>query len=89
MARLDLGFDDGNGQTTLGVTGDILFELGLKYSAGRDVDVDLITAHKWFNLAALKGHDGAKAYRSEIAVELTKPEVAKAQRMAREWLRAA
>lgn len=89
MARLDMDFEDGGAASGLGVTSDVLFELGLKYSAGRDVDVDLVVAHKWFNLAALKGHDGAKAYRSEISGELSKPQISKAQRMAREWLRAA
>ena len=33
---------------------DALFELGVTYSTGRGgVSVDLIEAHKWFNLAAL------------------------------------
>ena len=35
---------------------DALYELGVAYSTGSDgVDVDLIEAHKWFNLAALNG----------------------------------
>ena len=35
---------------------DALFELGVAFSTGRGgVDVDLIEAHKWFNLAALSG----------------------------------
>ena len=35
---------------------DALFELGVTYSTGRGgVAVDLIEAHKWFNLAALVG----------------------------------
>ena len=35
---------------------DALFELGVTYSTGRGgVPVDLIEAHKWFNLAALFG----------------------------------
>jgi TPR repeat protein len=33
---------------------DALFELGLTYSTGRSgIPVDLVEAHKWFNLAAL------------------------------------
>lgn len=89
MARLEFDCETGSEETTFGATPDILFELGLKYSTGRDVDLDLVTAHKWFNLAALKGHEGAKSYRSDVASELTRPEVSKAQRMAREWLQAA
>ncbi len=33
--------------------GDMLFELGMTYSVGRDMPVDLVSAHKWFNLAAM------------------------------------
>jgi hypothetical protein len=65
---------------------DPLFELGLKYCTGRDVGVDLVTAHKWFNLAAMKGNEDAKRYRLEIAAEMTKADIARAQRLAREWL---
>ena len=39
--------------------GDMLFELGMMYSVGRDVPVDLVSAHKWFNLAAMKGNNEA------------------------------
>ena len=34
--------------------GDMLFELGMMYSVGRDVPVDLVCAHKWFNLLLQK-----------------------------------
>jgi TPR repeat protein len=37
-------------------TADTMFELGMMYASGREVPVDLITAHKWFNIAAMKGH---------------------------------
>lgn len=73
----------GGGQ---GGSADGLFELGLIYSTGRDVACDLIAAHKWFNLAALRGNHAAKEYRSELAREMTKAQVAEAQRQAREWL---
>jgi len=89
MARLELDIDPADGQASFSYTGEVLFDMGLRFSAGRDVEIDLIAAHKWFNLATLKGHEGAKAYRTEIASELTRPEIAKAQRMARGWLRAA
>jgi uncharacterized protein len=56
------------------------------YCAGRDVDLDLVSAHKWFNLAAMRGNEDAKRYRMEIAGELSKAEIAEAQRQAREWL---
>ena len=71
---------------TAGGTPDALFELGLMYCAGRDVELDLVSAHKWFNLAAMRGNEDAKRYRMEIAHEMSKAEIAEAQRQAREWL---
>lgn len=63
------------------------FDLGITYSAGTDGrDVDLIQAHKWFNLAALAGSVEAHACRADIAEEMTAREVAEAQRQARAWL---
>ena len=38
--------------TDYGSTPDALFHLGLMYCVGRDVELDLVEAHKWFNLAA-------------------------------------
>jgi hypothetical protein len=65
---------------------DDLFELGLMYCAGRDVELDLVKAHKWFNLAAMRGSEAARRYRMEIGRELSRVEMARAQRLAREWI---
>ena len=66
---------------------DALYELGVTYSTGRGgITVDLIEAHKWFNLAALSGDTRAQACRAEISVEMTAREIAEAQRQARAWL---
>ena len=70
------------------LTGDEMFRLGLAASTGVDGRLDLITAHKWFNLAALNGSDAAKTYRKELSAEMSPTEVAEAQRQAREWLAA-
>jgi TPR repeat protein len=67
--------------------GDMLFELGMMYSVGRDAPVDLIAAHKWFNLAAVKGNTEAIRLRREIASQMSDAEIAAAQRAARDWLR--
>jgi len=67
--------------------GESLFELGMIYSTGREVAADLIAAHKWFNLAAIRGVKEAASYRQEVAREMSAAEVAEAQRAAREWLR--
>ncbi|WP_407919331.1 SEL1-like repeat protein [Croceicoccus estronivorus] len=70
--------------------GDIAayFDLGVAFSTGsHGAAVDLIEAHKWFNLAAAKGHEEASWVRADLADEMTAREVAEAQRRAREWLR--
>jgi TPR repeat protein len=64
-----------------------LFELGVTYSTGQGgITVDLIEAHKWFNLAALNGCTRGQQCRAEISVEMTAREIAEAQRQARAWL---
>jgi hypothetical protein len=68
-------------------TGDMLFELGMMHSVGRDADVDLVAAHKWFNLAAVKGNIDAIRLRREVASQMSDAEIAAAQRAARDWLR--
>jgi uncharacterized protein len=86
MARFEIL--DGNA-APLGegaAAGDMLFELGLMYSIGRDVPVDLVSAHKWFNLAAVKGNIEAIRLRRELAEQMSDVEIAAAQRAARDWL---
>ncbi|MGL4397469.1 MAG: sel1 repeat family protein [Hyphomicrobium sp.] len=86
MARMDFSSRDMIEFAAAGGQPDALFELGLMYCTGRDVDVDLVQAHKWFNLAATRGNDDAKRYRAELARDMSKVDVAKAQKMAREWV---
>ena len=66
-----------------------LFELGMMYSVGRSVPIDYVTAHKWFNLAAMQGNRDAARLRQEIAEQMSETEIAAAQRAARAWLKAA
>jgi hypothetical protein len=65
---------------------DALFELGISYSMGQGTAVDLVEAHKWFNLAALSGCTRGQQCRAEISIEMTAREIAEAQRQARAWL---
>jgi hypothetical protein len=65
----------------------MLFELGMMYSVGRDAPVDLVSAHKWFNLAAVKGNAEAIRLRREIANQMSDAEIAAAQRAARDWFK--
>jgi TPR repeat protein len=65
------------------------FELGMACSTGSDgVAVDMIEAHKWFNLAALAGVREGSLLRAEIASEMDREEIAEAQRQARAWIAA-
>jgi len=64
-----------------------LFDLGVLYATGRDVEQDLVAAHKWFNLAAVSGYREAAYHRQQIAGEMSARDIAEAQRAAREWLR--
>lgn len=67
--------------------GNAYFELGMAYSTGGDgIDVDLVEAHKWFNLAALAGVREGGQLRAEIAADMSRDDIAEAQRQARAWL---
>jgi len=69
--------------------GDVqaLYELGVAYSTGSGgIGVDLVEAHKWFNLAALNGSAQAQECRADIAEDMSAREIAEAQRQARAWL---
>ena len=63
------------------------YELGMVYSSGaQGVDIDLIEAHKWFNLAAIAGNIRAQECRAEIADEMSARDIIAAQKAARAWL---
>ena len=88
MARFEMTEFTQAGLGTAPVTADTMFELGMMYSSGREVPVDLIAAHKWFNIAAMKGHAEAAQLRREIAAEMKDAEIGQAQRAARDWIKA-
>lgn len=85
MARMDISTEKAElaAQTAMP---DALFELGMLYATGRDVEADLVAAHKWFNLAAARGNHSALNYRLELAREMSSEQIAEAQKQAREWL---
>lgn len=88
MARFDIATLDAAGLGEAPVASDIFFELGMKYSVGNSVSTDFISAHKWFNLAAMRGNRDAIRLRREVAEQMSDAEIAAAQRAARDWLRA-
>jgi TPR repeat protein len=67
---------------------DACFALGMNYSTGADVAIDLVSAHKWFNIAAACGHGDAARLRREVAEQMSDGEIGRAQRAARDWLKA-
>ncbi|MFN4355231.1 hypothetical protein [Parvibaculum sp.] len=86
MARMQLESFEKNDLAAEGGKEEALYNLGLMYSTGHGVEVDLVTAHKWFNLAAMKGSNAARSCRAELAAEMSPSQIAEAQRQAREWL---
>ncbi len=69
------------------LSGEDMYRLGLEASTGdAHGTFDLVTAHKWFNLAAMQGNLEARAYRAELSKEMTGEEIAEAQRQARAYL---
>ena len=89
MARLDMSevAFAGLGEAPAGA--DAFFHLGMMYSVGRNVPTDYVSAHKWFNLAAMRGNPDAARLRREVAELMSDGEIAEAQRAARAWLKSA
>ena len=69
-----------------GAIPDVLFDRGLYWASGRSGVVNLVAAHKWFNLAAVKGRSDAIQMRREVAELMTEAEISAAQREARDWM---
>ncbi|WP_025898758.1 sel1 repeat family protein [Sneathiella glossodoripedis] len=61
------------------------YRAGLRFAMGDGVPVDLVTAHKWLNLAAMNGVVEARESRAEISMDMSPQEIAVAQKLAREW----
>lgn len=87
MARFEI-LEAGVGAIGSNAQADILFELGMMYATGRDCDADMVAAHKWFNIAAIKGSPRAAELRSELSASMSKVDIARALREAREWMTA-
>lgn len=65
---------------------DVFCEMGLMYAAGRDCALDYVAAHKWLNIAAIKGSQRAAELRADLAMSMSKSDLAEALRSAREWM---
>ncbi|WP_246739454.1 sel1 repeat family protein [Martelella sp. HB161492] len=60
--------------------------LGLRAAAGHDGPADFVEAHKWLNIAAIAGDERAERYRAELALHMSKDQLAQALRAARQWM---
>jgi peptidoglycan hydrolase-like protein with peptidoglycan-binding domain len=61
------------------------YMLGRLYAAGNGTPQDFIEAHKWFNLAAARGHRHATEARDAVAENMNSRQIGRAQRLAGEW----
>ena len=86
MGQIDYSYIEDRIMQAESGTKEALYDLGLLYSIGQGVDQDNIEAHKWFNLAAIRGMKSAQIDRAEVAGDMTHNDISTAQRMAREWL---
>jgi hypothetical protein len=85
-----MGLQSMSAQAQMSIAGDMpesFFERGLAFSAGRAGQINLVEAHKWFNIAAASGDRIAARHREEVAGEMSRDQIAAALKAAREWIR--
>lgn len=84
MARYDIN----TMESTIGgeAQADLFCEMGLMYATGRGCSIDLVAAHKWLNIAAIRGSVQAARVRAELVSRMSKLELARALREARTWM---
>ena len=59
--------------------------LGLIYAEGQGIPQDIAQAHAWLNIAAAQGDETAKEEKEVIAQSMTRQELARAQKLTREY----
>ncbi len=59
--------------------------LGIMYVNGKGVRQNLVVAYMWLSLSAAAGDEFAAKTRNSVAQHITPEQVAKAERLAREW----
>ena len=62
--------------------------LGNMYAKGEGVPEDDVLAYMWWNLAAAQGDEDAQELKDLIEEEMTREQIAEAQRLSREWIEA-
>ena len=61
------------------------FNLGFMYASGEGVPKDDVTAYAWLNIAAAQGQSSANEGKEHVAKHMTQSQVAKAQKLSREY----
>ncbi|MGR2737900.1 peptidoglycan-binding protein [Billgrantia sp. Q4P2] len=64
---------------------DAQYMLGQMHEAGQGTLQDFVEAHKWYNLAAARGHRHAATARDAVAARMTVQQISEAQQSARAW----
>ncbi len=64
---------------------DAQYMLGYMYALGEGVTQDYVNAHKWLNIAASQGKDGARKTRDQVAKRMSSRQITRAQQLARNW----
>ncbi len=69
--------------------GEARYDLGVAYATGRDLPQDYVQAYMCFNVAASRSTGEVRETRvkarDDLAAEMTREQLAEAQRLAREW----
>lgn len=86
MARMEMSAIPASLVIPTEASAEAYYELGLMYAAGRHQPVDLVAAQKWFNIAQARGCSRAAAHRQELALEMSRDEIARALKEARVFL---
>jgi len=61
------------------------FSFYYSYYLGKGVPRDVVKAYMWSNLAAANGNNEARLKREELEKQMTREQIAEAQRLSREW----
>ncbi len=64
---------------------DAQYMMGRLSAAGNGTTQNFVQAHKWYNLAAARGHRHAAEARDSLAERMTSSQIARAQQAARGW----
>ncbi len=60
--------------------------LGYMYATGAGVPEDAVLAYMWYNLAAAQqGNENAQRSKDILEQQMTREQIAEAQRLSREW----